>query len=305
MARFVRRSARSLLYFNKTENGVKHLPVFGRCFASSGGDSPDDLRVRYLEGEYLGVVVLAFNRPEAKNSFSRNILELLKDAVSTITYDKNARVVILKSDVPGIFSAGADLKERVKMKPSEVGPFVSSARRLISDIGDMPMPVIAALDGVALGGGLELALSCDFRLAASTAKMGLVETRLAIIPGGGGTQRLARLINPAKAKELIFTARVFDGAEAERLGVVNRAVEQNEKGEAAYEAALELAKEIIPQGPVAVRMAKKAINRGLEVDLASGLEYEMAYYAQVIPTKDRAEGLTAFREKRTPNYTGE
>jgi len=279
-------------------------PVLARCFAS-GESGADDLRVRYLEGEHSGIVVLALNRPEAKNSFSRNIVRLLKDALETVSFDKNARVVILRSDVPGVFSAGADLKERAKMKPSEVGPFVSSARKLITDIGEMPMPVIAALDGVALGGGLELALSCDMRLAATTAKMGLVETRLAIIPGGGGTQRLARLINPAVAKELIFTARVFDGAEAARLGVVNRAVEQNEQGDAAYEAALELAKEIIPQGPVAVRMAKKAINRGLEVDLTSGLDYEMACYAQVIPTKDRIEGLTAFKEKRTPNYTGE
>ncbi|XP_022095986.1 methylglutaconyl-CoA hydratase, mitochondrial-like [Acanthaster planci] len=303
MALFSRHVAKTLANLNRKGHAVSDVAAFCRCFGSSSG--ADDLRVRYLEGDYSGVVVLALNRPEAKNSFSRNIVQLLKDAVSSITYDRNARVVILKSDVPGVFSAGADLKERAKMKPSEVGPFVSNARKLITDIGEMPMPVIAALDGVALGGGLELALSCDMRLAANTAKMGLVETRLAIIPGGGGTQRLPRLVNPAIAKELIFTARVFDGAEAERLGVVNRAVEQNEQGDAAYMAALDLAKEITPQGPIAIKMAKAAINRGLEVDLTSGMEFERTYYAQVIPTKDRIEGLTAFKEKRTPNYTGE
>jgi len=191
------------------------------------------------------------------------------------------------------------------MPPEEVGPFVARLRGLVSSISDMPMPVIAAIDGAALGGGLEMALACDLRVASSEAKMGLVETRLAIIPGAGGTQRLPRLVGPAIAKELIFTARVIDGEEAGRIGLVNKAVPQNDDGDAATSAALALAQEIIPNGPIGVQMGKLAINKGLEVPLESGLAFEQGCYAQVIPTKDRLEGLAAFREKRKPQYTGE
>ncbi|CAG0899785.1 unnamed protein product [Cyprideis torosa] len=135
--------------------------------------------------------------------------------------------------------------------------------------------------------------------------MGLVETRLAIIPGAGGTQRLPRVVPPHIAKELIFTARVFNGEDAFRLGIVNHVVEQNDTGSAAYEKCLDLATEMLPNGPVALRMAKLAINKGREVDLMSGLSFEEACYAQIIPTKDRREGLEAFREKRPPKYKGE
>lgn len=135
--------------------------------------------------------------------------------------------------------------------------------------------------------------------------MGLVETRLAIMPGAGGTQRLPRVINPALAKELIFTARVFSGEEACKMGIVNHSVAQNEAHDAAYQRALKLAEEILPNGPVGVRMAKRAINKGLQVDLGTAYSIEEDCYSQVIPTKDRLEGLAAFMEKRPPVYTGE
>lgn len=167
------------------------------------------------------------------------------------------------------------------------------------------MPTIAALDGVALGGGLEMALACDLRTAAHDTKMGLVETRLAIIPGAGGTQRLPRVLNVALAKELIFTARVFDGRQAQHMSVVNHSVEQNTEKDAAYLKALEIAVEILPNGPVGVKMAKKAIDKGIQVDLNTGYAIEEACYAQVIPTADRLEGLKAFAEKRKPVYKGE
>ncbi|KAM8802226.1 methylglutaconyl-CoA hydratase, mitochondrial isoform 2-T2 [Rhynchonycteris naso] len=200
---------------------------------------------------------------------------------------------------------GADLKERVKMNPSEVGPFVSKVRAVINEIANLPVPTIAALDGLALGGGLELALACDIRVAASSAKMGLVETKLAIIPGAGGTQRLPRAIGVSLAKELIFSARVLDGQEAKAVGLVSHVLEQNQEGDAAYRKALDLAREFLPQGPVAMRVAKLAINQGMEVDLVTGLAIEEACYAQIIPTKDRLEGLLAFKEKRSPRYKGE
>ncbi|XP_019524239.1 PREDICTED: methylglutaconyl-CoA hydratase, mitochondrial isoform X4 [Hipposideros armiger] len=152
---------------------------------SSEVKTEDELRVRYLEEENRGIVVLGINRAYAKNSFSKNLVKMLSKAVDALKSDKKVRTVIVRSEVPGIFCAGADLKERVKMHSSEVGPFVSKIRAVINEIANLPVPTIAALDGLALGGGLELALACDIRVAAASAKMGLVETKLAIIPGGG------------------------------------------------------------------------------------------------------------------------
>lgn len=261
--------------------------------------------MRHLEGEDSGIVVVGINRPKAKNAISKNLVNMMLEAVEDIRKNNKVRSVIICSLVPGIFCAGADLKERAKMQQSEVGPFVSKARALITELGNLPVPTIAAIDGAALGGGLEMALACDIRITSNTAKLGLVETKLAIIPGAGGTQRLPRAIGVSLAKELIFAARVVDGAEACRLGLANHSVEQNKVGDAAYLRALELAREINPQGPIAVRMAKLAINQGIEVDLLTGLAIEEACYAQVIPTKDRLEGLAAFREKRRPQFKGE
>ncbi|TEA28360.1 hypothetical protein DBR06_SOUSAS21110013, partial [Sousa chinensis] len=152
---------------------------------SSEVKTEDELRVRYLEEENRGIVVIGINRAYAKNSLSTNLIKMLSKAVDALKSDKKVRTIIVRSEVPGIFCAGADLKERVKMNSSEVGPFVSKIRAVINEIANLPVPTIAAIDGLALGGGLELALACDIRVAASSAKMGLVETKLAIIPGGG------------------------------------------------------------------------------------------------------------------------
>lgn len=219
------------------------------------------------------------------------------------------RVLIIRSVVPGIFCAGADLKERFTMSTSEVTQFVSKLQALSSRIYHFPTPTIAAIDGVALGGGLEYALAADLRVASANAKLGLVETKLAIIPGAGGTQYLSRLLPVNIAKELIFTGRIIDGtndaAAMIQYGLVNSVVEQNAQGDAAYQRALQLAEEILTSGPIALRAAKLAINAGTQVDLASGLIIEGCCYQQVINTKDRLEGLAAFREKRKPEYTGE
>ncbi|XP_060923179.1 methylglutaconyl-CoA hydratase, mitochondrial [Limanda limanda] len=281
------------------------LPGGGAAERHYSSEPKDDLRVRYLDGEDDGIVVVGINRAKAKNAISKNLVKMMFEAVEDIKNNNKVRSVIFCSLVPGIFCAGADLKERAKMHQSEVGPFVSKARALITELGNLPVPTIAAIDGAALGGGLEMALACDIRIASNTAKMGLVETKLAIIPGAGGTQRLPRVISVSLAKELIFAARVVDGTEACRLGLVSKSVEQNKSGDAAYLQALELAREINPQGPIAVRMAKLAINQGIEVDLSTGLAIEEACYAQLIPTKDRLEGLAAFKEKRRPNFKGE
>ncbi|KAH8336824.1 hypothetical protein KR059_004750 [Drosophila kikkawai] len=277
-----------------------------RHFASEApvGDG-DEVLVERLEGARKGISVIGLNRPAAKNSFSRGMVETFTEVLDEIKKDNGSRVVVLRSLTPGIFCAGADLKERKGMTPEEATEFVKELRSLLISIEQLPMPVIAALDGAALGGGLEMALACDIRTAASNTKMGLVETRLAIIPGAGGTQRLPRILSPALAKELIFTARVFDGTEAKDLGLVNHVVQQNETKDAAYQQALKLAEEILPNGPVGVRMAKLAIDKGMQVDLATGYSIEEICYSQVIPTKDRLEGLAAFAEKRKPVYQGE
>jgi len=265
----------------------------------------DEVQLIRLDQENLGIAVIALNRPQAKNAISVRFLQLFTEALDALKHDKGVRAVIVRSLVPGIFCAGADLKERAKMSPSEVGPFVSKLRGMVSGLHTLPIPVIAALDGAALGGGLEIALACDLRTASSSTKMGLVEAKLAIIPGAGGSQRLPRLVGVPLAKELIFTGRVLDGKEAQNIGLVNHVVDQNKDGDAAFHRAVLLAREIASSGPVAVRMAKLAINYGSEVDLTTGLAFEETCYAQVIPTKDRLEGLLAFKEKRPPKYIGE
>jgi methylglutaconyl-CoA hydratase len=260
-----------------------------------------DIQVERLTGEDEGLVLLELNRPEAKNALGRGLLEAFRRALEDLAADPAVRVLVIHSRVPGIFCAGADLKERSTMSPFEAATFVEDIRSAFSELDRMPMPTLAVLEGGAFGGGLELALAADLRVAGSGAMMGLVETSLAIIPGAGGTQRLPRLIGLSRAKELIFTARRIPAEEAGRLGLVDRVVPVGQ----ALEAALALAREILPNGPVALRQAKLAVNQGLELDLASGLDLERACYAQVLPTQDRLEGLTAFREKRKPRYRGE
>lgn len=260
-----------------------------------------EIRLERLAGDDAGITLLALDRPAAKNALGRQLMAEFRQALTELRSDPSVRVVVLHSLAPGVFCAGADLKERAGMTQPEVAVFVQGLRSAFTALEDLPMPVIAALEGAAFGGGLELALCADLRIAGAEAKLGLVETALAIIPGAGGTQRLPRLIGAARAKELIFTARRIGAEEAGRLGVVDHVVPAGQ----ALDSALALAREILPNGPVALRMAKLAVNRGLGLDLGAGLAFEQACYAQVIPTQDRLEGLAAFRDKRRPQYRGE
>ncbi|KAI8592224.1 putative enoyl-CoA hydratase/isomerase family [Geranomyces variabilis] len=269
-----------------------------RLHAAAGAADLECIHER-LTGADAGISVINFNRPKAKNALGREFMKQFNQTLNELRFDENVRCVIVKSSVAGVFCAGADLKERATMAPVEVAAFVYGLRTAFGNLESLPIPTIAALDGAALGGGLEVALSTDIRVAGPGAKLGLPETRLAIIPGAGGTQRLPRLIGIPRAKELIFTARVLKSEEAERIGLVNYSVEGS-----AYHKALEIARSILTKGPVAVKAAKLAIDRGSQVDIASGLAFEQTCYAQVIPTEDRLEGLKAFREKRDPVYKG-
>lgn len=247
-----------------------------------------------------GIATVTLNRPEVMNSFNFAMLRALGEQMAALRFDASVRVVIITGAGDRAFSAGADLKERAGMAPEEVKAFIFTIRRLMDDIENFPRPVIAAVNGVALGGGTELALASDIRLASETATMGLTETRLAIIPGAGGTQRLPRLVGRGMAKELIFTGRRIDARQALQIGLVNHVYPAGDL----MEEARCLARDICQSGPVAVEQAKYAINRGLETDMATGLAIESNAYWICIPTEDRTEGLTAFREKRKPNYKG-
>lgn len=246
------------------------------------------------------VCVLTLNRPKARNALNTRLLQALEQAVATVRSSKDLRALIITGFGTKAFCAGADLKERQTMSESEVRNFLYNIRCLFNDLEELPLPVIAAVNGVALGGGTELALVCDLRVAAAWATMGLTETRLAIIPGAGGTQRLPRLVGSALAKELIFTGRQLTAHEALTIGLVNRVAEDGRL----MEVCLELAAEISQAGPIALAQAKFAINRGVDVDLRTGLAIEATAYEVCIPTEDRLEGLCAFKEKRKPVYKG-
>ncbi|ASS75883.1 enoyl-CoA hydratase [Tumebacillus algifaecis] len=248
-----------------------------------------------------GIATVTLNRPEAANAFSVEMLEQFIDALYSLKFDPEVRVVIITAAGEKAFCAGADLIQRGQMDMAQARQHINLIRSAVNEVEALPQPTIAAINGVAFGGGTELLLAVDIRVAVQSAKFGLTETALAIIPGAGGTQRLPRLIGVAKAKELILTARRIDASEAEQIGLVNYVVAQEELLNKAHE----LAREITKNGPLAVRQAKLAINKGIEVDLATGLAIEQNAYEVIMPTQDRLEGLKAFKEKRPPVYKGE
>jgi enoyl-CoA hydratase/carnithine racemase len=249
------------------------------------------------------VCTITLNRPESMNALNLTTLEALAAVVTELRFDRSTRVVVITGAGEKAFCSGADLKERVGLAPDQVRRFVVLVRNTFTAIEHLPQPVIAAVNGLALGGGTELALACDLRVASEKASLGLTEVKLAIIPGAGGTQRLPRLIGKGRAKELILTGRRVEASEALAIGLVNRVV----PAAGLMAAAMELAGRMLENSPIALQQAKMAINHGSETDLTTGLQLETAAYAYeaVIPTRDRLEGLAAFREKRRPVYTGE
>mmetsp|Transcript_31075 Transcript_31075/g.68998 ORF Transcript_31075/g.68998 Transcript_31075/m.68998 type:complete len:326 (-) Transcript_31075:284-1261(-) len=282
---------------SSSTTGSHHHQQQQRTFASG----QLHVLVEPLGDQHEGISVVTLNRPDARNAIGRQLLRELREAINNLRQERTTRCVIIRSAVPGVFCSGADLKERAMMTQHEAGEFVTSIRQTFSDLQAMPVPTIAAMEGYALGGGAELAISCDLRVVSSTAVVGFPEAQLGIIPGAGGTQRLPRLVGMAKAKELIFTARRVKPDEALRVGLADHAVEEGQ----AYNKALEIAAEMARCAPLSLRMAKEAIAQGMNVDLATGLRIEQACYAQLLPTKDRVEGLKAFAEKRQPRYMGE
>lgn len=247
---------------------------------------------------YTGIVTLS--RPEALNAFNYESMEELHEMVGMLRSNSDVRVVIFTGAGDKAFSVGADLKERKTLSDQEVMRNLYKISEVFTAIDQLPQPTIAAINGFAFGGGMELALACDFRVAASGTIMGLTETSLAIIPGAGGTQRLPRLIGQAKALELILTARRIKAEEALQYGLLTSVSNEADL----LNDCLKLADAMLANGPVALQQAKFAVKQGMNVDLQTGLQIERKAYEVTIPTADRLEALAAFSEKRKPIFKG-
>lgn len=244
------------------------------------------------------VCLLTLNRPESLNALNRPLLMQLREAIAELAGDRTVRTLVV-TGAGRAFSAGADLKERAGMVPDEVLAFIRLIGDTFTALATLPQLTIAAVNGLALGGGTELALACDVRVTSPDATLGLTEARLGIIPGAGGTQRLPRLVGPAFAKEMILTGRKVTASEAVHMGLANRVSEDP------VATALALADEVRLCAPISVEQAKRAIDGGLEQELTAGLELERACYDVCLPTRDRQEALAAFRDKRPPQFKGE
>ncbi|MBX5481507.1 MAG: enoyl-CoA hydratase/isomerase family protein [Myxococcaceae bacterium] len=247
-----------------------------------------------------GIQLWTIDGETRRNAISRAMLNELEALVTRVSSGRDVRVVVITGAGDKAFCAGADLKERATMSEAEVRAFLDQLRRTFRAIERSDCVFIAAINGAAFGGGTELALSCDLRVAAPVAELGLTEVRIGIIPGGGGTQRLSRLIGPGRAKDLILTGRRLNAAEAFTFGVVNRLAPEGRL----VETALALAEAIRENAPVAVSTAKHAIDEGLSLDLDEALALELRHYEKVLATEDRLEGLRAFAEKRPPRFRG-
>ncbi|QQY79504.1 enoyl-CoA hydratase [Keratinibaculum paraultunense] len=241
--------------------------------------------------------ILSINRPDALNALNSNVLDELNEAVDIIAADEEVHILIITGEGRA-FVAGADIGEMKDMNILEARKFAENGLKVFRKIELMEKPVIAAVNGFALGGGCELSMCCDIRIASEKAKFGQPEVGLGIIPGFAGTQRLARLVGIGKAKELIFTSEMIDAKEAYEIGLVNKVV----PAEKLMEVSMDMAEKIVKNGQIAVRFAKTAINRGIETDLETGMNIEKDLFALCFGTEDQKEGMKAFLEKRKPNY---
>ena len=247
-----------------------------------------------------GIATITLNRPEALNAFSKEVVSEVLQALEDIRSDESVRVVILTGAGEKAFSAGADIKAMIGMNASKARELSLMGEKLCLALENLEKPVIAALNGYALGGGLEVAMSCDLRIASEDSRMGQTEINIGLIPGWGGTQRLTRLVGRTKAKEMVFTGKMIDAKTAEQVGIVNMVVPADKFREAVRQFALELAL----KAPVAIKVAKALIDKGAEIGLDSALALEREGFGVVASTEDLQEGVNAFTEKRKPVFKG-
>jgi enoyl-CoA hydratase len=252
-----------------------------------------------LETRDEHVLVVTLNRPQVLNALNTQMGKDQLDLWSRLAADPGGwRCVVLTGAGDRAFCAGADLKERDGMTETVWRAQHEIFERAFMALMELPLPVIAAVNGAAFGGGLEMALACDFIYAAKTARMALSETRLGLMPGGAGTQNLPRAAGERRAKELIMTAQPFDAQQGYEWGIVNRVCEN------VLQDALTTAGAIAENAPLAVRQAKKSVHYGLQMDLLTGYRFEIEAYNQLVGTEDRKEGVRAFNEKRKPRFQG-
>lgn len=257
--------------------------------------------ITYVKDEEKGIARITVNRPEVRNALNEATRAELREAVGDLKKDKNVRVAIITGAGDKAFVAGADIAEFKGATPMTMEERASTlGQQLYNEVESLPMPVIAMINGFCLGGGNELSMACDIRIASENAKFGQPEINIGFIPGGGATLRLPRLVGWGKAKELIYTGRIIDAAEAERIGLVDRVVPHDELENTVNQ----LAETIASKSPLITRIAKKAINTGMYTDLAAGLAHEKGYFALCFSTKDFLEGVDAFMEKRRPEFEG-
>jgi enoyl-CoA hydratase/carnithine racemase len=247
------------------------------------------------------VAIVTLNRPEVRNALNTAMMTELRDLFQRLYVDaEDYRVIVLTGAGDKAFCAGGDLKQRNSMTDQQWQQQHAVLEQAIEAMVACPIPVIAAVNGDCMGGGLEVALCCDFIYAADTARFALPEGKLGIMPGGCGTQHLTRAVGERRAKELIMTGRIFDAERASEWHLVNEVVAQTDL----IDAALSVAEEITALGPLSVMQIKRSVAVAAETDLKTGYAFELASYNRLIPTQDRIEGVAAFNEKRKPNFTG-
>ena len=260
-----------------------------------------DLETLKVEFQPDGVGIVTLNRPEVSNAINSRMMQELRDCFQAFYVKETAaRCLILTGAGERAFCGGADLKERHGMTDEGWREQHALVEQAVRAMMDCPIPVVAAVNGAAFAGGLELALTCDFLYAADHARFALTEVTLGIMPGACATQNLPRAVGVRRAKEIILSGRPFTAAEAFEWGLVNRVLPK----EQLMPAVQETAQRIAANAPMSIRQAKKAIDRSTDLDRASGYAYELEAYNRLIPTRDRQEGIAAFNEKRKPNYKG-
>jgi enoyl-CoA hydratase len=247
-----------------------------------------------------GIATITLNRPEALNAFSKDVANEVLQALEDVRNDENMRVAILTGAGEKAFSAGADIKAMKGMNALKARELSLMGERICNALENLEKPVIAAINGYALGGGLEVAMSCDIRIASENARMGQTEINIGLIPGWGGTQRLTRLIGATKAKELVYSGKIIDAKTAEQLGILNIVVPADKFKETVKQFAAELAS----KAPVALKVAKALINKGAEISLDAAIALEREGFGVVASTEDLQEGVAAFTEKRKPTFKG-
>jgi enoyl-CoA hydratase len=247
-----------------------------------------------------GIATITFNRPKALNALNSELMDEFSNAMGRILENEEIRVLILTGAGEKSFIAGADITELATFNALQAKQFAKKGQMVIGKLQELPIPVIGAVNGFALGGGSEMALACDFIYASENAKFGLPEINLGIIPGFGGTQRLPRLIGMNMAKEMIFTGKMISAAQAREIGMVNKVCSPD----ALMEEALKTAKEIASKGKVSLRAAKQAMNSGIHTDLLTGCNIECDAFGLCMASEDAKEGTGAFLEKRKAQFKG-